>query len=77
MRPSPQRGAHLGVSGRLFGRRIREDALEEERRMFYVAVTRAADSLHIFYTKPGYNADNGLSRFVKELFGPFRMPGRF
>lgn len=43
------------------------DALEEERRMFYVAVTRSKNMLHIFYTKGNYNNKNKRSRFIKEL----------
>ena len=65
-------GANEGVTP--FGKDREGDTLEEERRMFYVAVTRAAEHLHIFYTKDGYNSRKGVSRFVKELLG-FR--GRF
>lgn len=43
------------------------DTLEEERRMFYVAVTRSKNLLHIFYTKGNYNNKNKRSRFIKEL----------
>ncbi len=42
-------------------------ALEEERRMFYVAVTRARNELHIFYTKSYYNVRSKRSRFIREL----------
>ena len=44
-----------------------QDILEEERRMFYVAVTRSKNLLHIFYTKGNYNNKNIRSRFIKEL----------
>ncbi len=43
------------------------EELEEERRMFYVAVTRAKHKLHIFYTKSYYNTQSKRSRFVYEL----------
>ncbi|MFA9465430.1 MAG: ATP-dependent helicase [Velocimicrobium sp.] len=41
--------------------------LEEERRMFYVAMTRAKENLHIYYTKERFNKEMEVSRFVKEL----------
>ena len=40
--------------------------LEEERRMFYVAMTRARDRLHIYYVKERYHKKQEVSRFVKE-----------
>ena len=43
------------------------EELEEERRMFYVAVTRAKHKLHIFYTKSYYNTQSKGSRFIYEL----------
>ncbi len=39
---------------------------EEERRMFYVAMTRARKELHISYTKYSYNHKNKCSRFIQE-----------
>lgn len=41
--------------------------LEEERRMFYVAMTRAKKHLHIYYIKERYNKEMEPSRFVREL----------
>ncbi len=41
--------------------------MEEERRMFYVAMTRAKSYLHIFYVKQRYNKELAASRFVGEL----------
>ena len=41
--------------------------MEEERRMFYVAMTRAKSNLHIFYVKQRYNKELSPSRFVGEL----------
>ena len=41
--------------------------LEEERRMFYVAATRAKQYLHILDTKSRYNKPQKRSRFVDEM----------
>ena len=48
------------------------DAIEEERRLFYVAVTRAKDQLYLTYPASGlaHPSDNRLqraSRFLKEI----------
>jgi DNA helicase-2/ATP-dependent DNA helicase PcrA len=48
------------------------DALEEERRLFYVAVTRAKDELYLAYPQMRLNAGYGdvfqrPSRFLKEI----------
>ncbi|MEG2440231.1 MAG: ATP-dependent helicase [Acetivibrio sp.] len=40
---------------------------EEERRMFYVAMTRAKEHLHIYYVKERFNKEMESSRFIKEL----------
>lgn len=40
--------------------------LEEERRMFYVAMTRAKDRLHVCYTKERYGKPQDRSRFIDE-----------
>ena len=40
--------------------------MEEERRMFYVAMTRAKERLHVYYVKERYNKKQEVSRFVKE-----------
>ncbi len=40
--------------------------LEEERRMFYVAMTRAKDRLHICYALNRYGKKQEVSRFVNE-----------
>ena len=42
------------------------DAIEEERRLFYVAVTRAKDELYLTYPAywPGASADNRLQRRI-------------
>lgn len=44
-----------------------EAEIEEERRMFYVAMTRAKQHLNIFYAKEKYNKEMKVSRFVKEI----------
>lgn len=44
-----------------------EADLEEERRLFYVAVTRAKEYLHIYSVKERYNKELPCSRFVGEL----------
>lgn len=46
---------------------ILEADLEEERRLFYVAVTRAKEYLHIYSVKERYNKELACSRFVGEL----------
>lgn len=43
--------------------------MEEERRMFYVAMTRAKDRLHVYYTKERYHKRQEVSRFVREYMG--------
>ena len=40
--------------------------LEEERRMFYVAMTRAKDRLHVCYAKERYGKAQDRSRFIDE-----------
>mgnify|MGYP001063789259 CR=1 FL=1 len=39
---------------------------EEERRMFYVGMTRAKKRLHIFYVKERYHKRMEVSRFLEE-----------
>src|SRR5437868_6923615 len=51
------------------------DALEEERRLFYVAITRARDELYLSYPHMRLNAGYGdifqrPSRFLKEIPNP-------
>ena len=43
--------------------------MEEERRMFYVAMTRAKDRLHVYYTRERYHKRQEVSRFVREYLG--------
>ncbi len=46
---------------------VLEEDLEEERRLFYVAVTRAKEKLHIYSVKERYNKTLSASRFVGEV----------
>ena len=46
---------------------IKEEDIEEERRMFYVAATRARKYLHVFSVEKLYNKDSRESRFLKEI----------
>ena len=41
--------------------------IEEERRMLYVAMTRAKRRLNIYYARKRYNKEIEVSRFVKEI----------
>jgi DNA helicase-2/ATP-dependent DNA helicase PcrA len=50
--------------GRLNGANV-----EEERRLFYVACTRAARNLNISYAKMRQNKTSGISPFLEELSG--------
>ncbi len=45
---------------------VNED-MEEERRMFYVAVTRAKRALTVTYTRERFGKKQEISRFVSEL----------
>lgn len=45
------------------------EEIEEERRLFYVAMTRAKTHLHIYWTEEHYNKKLPVSRFVKEAGG--------
>lgn len=46
---------------------ILDDDIEEERRMFYVSMTRAKEYLHIFYIKERFNKKADISCFVQEI----------
>lgn len=46
---------------------VLEEDLEEERRMFYVAMTRAKKELYIFFSKERFHKECTMSRFVAEL----------
>lgn len=46
---------------------VKPEELEEERRMFYVAMTRARKHLHIYEVCEYYNKELEPSRFLNEL----------
>ena len=48
---------------------IKENDLETERRLFYVAMTRAKNNLHIFFTIRRFGKDFKPSRFIVEAIG--------
>lgn len=48
-------------------RSIKDENIEEERRLFYVAVTRAKERLYIYCPLTRYGKKSDVSRFVKEL----------
>ncbi len=43
--------------------------IEEERRMFYVAMTRAKERLHVCYVRERYGKKQEMSRFIEEYLG--------
>lgn len=47
--------------------------IEEERRMFYVAMTRAKDRLHVCYAKERYGRKQERSRFIDEYLEPTKQ----
>lgn len=46
---------------------VLEEDLEEERRMFYVAATRAKNQLYVYSTEERFNKPVLISRFVSEM----------
>lgn len=48
---------------------IKDSDLETERRLFYVAMTRAKDYLHIFFTTHRFGRKYKPSRFILEAIG--------
>jgi len=53
---------------------VLEADLEEERRMFYVAMTRAKDRLHVCYANSRYGREQDRSRFIDEYMGNEEKP---
>ena len=49
------------------GKAILDEDVEEERRMFYVAMTRAEEHLHIYYVRERFNKEADISRFLEEM----------
>lgn len=48
---------------------VLDNDIEEERRMLYVAMTRAKTHLHLSYVKNRFNKEMELSRFIHEIRG--------
>ncbi len=44
-----------------------EDSIEEERRLFYVAITRSSEALYLYSLKKGYRELLYPSRFIAEM----------
>ncbi len=49
---------------------VLEEDIEEERRLFYVAMTRAKERLFIYSAKERYNKTSQRSRFIDEIQEP-------
>ena len=49
---------------------VLEPEVEEERRMFYVGMTRAKKNLHLFSVRQLNHKDAEISRFIKEAQPP-------
>jgi len=45
---------------------VSKEDIEEERRGFYVAITRARKELHIYFTDQRYSKNCSPSRFLLE-----------
>lgn len=58
-------GANEGICP--YKKAVKNEDLEEERRMFYVAVTRAKEYLHLYVRKEQYGKPVLPSRFVNEI----------
>lgn len=50
-----------------YNKSILDEQIEEDRRLFYVAMTRAKEKLYLLYPKQRYNKDTTRSRFIEEL----------
>lgn len=50
---------------------LTDEDLEEERRLFYVALTRAKERVHIYSVKELHNKEQKTSRFVGEVLCDF------
>ena len=56
---------HLNEGSVPYKKELSQDALEEERRMFYVALTRSSSDLMITFVQNDTKKDT-VSRFLKE-----------
>lgn len=50
-----------------YNKAVLDYEIEEERRLMYVAMTRAKEKLYLLYAKSRYNKDTTISRFVTEI----------
>lgn len=50
-----------------YNKAVLNEQIEEERRLFYVAMTRAKEKLYLLYPKQRYNKDTTRSRFIEEI----------
>lgn len=50
-----------------YNKAVLDSQTEEERRLFYVAMTRAKEKLYLLYPKQRYNKDTTRSRFIEEI----------
>ena len=46
---------------------VEDGQIEEERRLMYVAMTRAREHLYLSYVKQRFQKEESLSRFLKEI----------
>lgn len=50
-----------------YSKAVLDNDIEEERRLFYVAMTRAKEHLYISYVKKRFNKETNMSCFVQEI----------
>ena len=50
-----------------YNKAVLDYQIEEERRLFYVAMTRAKEKLYLLYPRQRYNKDTTCSRFIEEI----------
>lgn len=50
-----------------YNKAVLDEQIEEERRLFYVVMTRAKEKLYLLYPKQRYNKDTTRSRFIEEI----------
>ena len=62
-------GAVDGLAPYILNDECDKDLLEEERRLFYVSMTRAKDELYIYVPKYRYGKRMKQSRFLDEMYG--------
>ena len=49
-----------------YNKALLDSQIEEERRLMYVAMTRAKEKLYLVYPKKRYGQDTAMSRFISE-----------